>query len=138
MLRSITLLLLSFVFHYGFSQQKEFERFMEALDSCKAHSRHVIYEDSVISKNNYELKWTHITGTYGGSPEYFCEGKEADTLFTDINLILFYPYPEHASSSVAEIIGDRYLVETFIYPEPRPTSAQHFIYVIRYFVIKEQ
>src|SRR5687768_12759284 len=110
MLRSITLFLLSSLSLSGFSQQKEFERFMEDLDSCKAHSKYVVYEDSVISKNNYELKWTHITGTYGGSPEYFCEGEEADTLFTDINLILFYPDPEHASSSVAELIGDRYLV----------------------------
>lgn len=93
MIRSISFLLILITFsHFGFSQEKEFERFIGELTTYKSQSEVVVYEDSIILKDDYELKWINISGTYGGS-HYCCGGKlikansAADTLFTSNTLL---------------------------------------------------
>ena len=119
--------------NYGLSQQKKFDRFMDSLTACGVDSMCINYDGSEFDSKGYQLKWVVITGTYGGSP-YCCGGevfevkRGAEIPFSASRLGLYNKLNESFKK-----IGERYIILTTRYHEPRPTSNEHFVDVVYYY-----
>ncbi|MCH2082198.1 MAG: hypothetical protein MK226_07380 [Saprospiraceae bacterium] len=137
MVRVSKVLLFILTFQLGFSQSKKFEKFVDELNNFRTDSNSITLQDSTIRLEGYTLKWTHLKGTYGGSP-YGGKGKVFegssynDSLLDQSYLALSAPLTKIL------MIGDKYIVAEDEYPEPQPTSNVHFVYVIRYYIIEEK
>lgn len=144
MIRSILIVFVVIsISHFGFSQQKKFESFKEDLTTYKSQHSVLVYEDSILQKDDYDLKWVHIKGTYGGSP-YWAKGKvtevtpATDSLYKDKIKFEGVPPPfPGALRHKIELIGDQYMTEEFKYAESQPTSALHYVYVVKYYKRKQ-
>jgi hypothetical protein len=139
-MRIVVLLLMIFCHLTTFSQEKKFERFLNELNTYAANSYLQTFAqvDSIPNWRDYELKWVHTRGTYGGSP-YFGEG-EATYITSEkaATKPVFYSsmMSEPEILSVTQI-GNKYVIEKLTFQEPQPTSAIHYVFVTRYYVIKD-
>ncbi|TNE53800.1 MAG: hypothetical protein EP338_09735 [Bacteroidetes bacterium] len=136
--KNLVFLILVFHFSLGFSQANEFPSFLNELENKPQKEMVVSVPDSLVSMNEYELKWAKIKGTYGGS-SYYYEGRtfevHSEAQLNDIitNSDQFMLPLSAMISKELKMIGDQYLMTICTYPEPRPTSNVHYVYITRYY-----
>lgn len=119
--------------NHGLSQQKKFDRFIDSLTAYRVNNMSVTYDGSELDNKGYQLKWVVVTGTYGGSP--YCCGGEVFEVKSGRKI----PFSASQSGIYGKLnesfkrIGERYIILTTRYHEPRPTSIEHFIDVVYYY-----
>lgn len=139
MLRTILLVLFISFVQNGLAQTRKFDQFSDELDHYSAEHPATQFPDSTVNMEAYEIKWTEVKATYGGSP-FCCGGQvfgpdlELDSLFKGTG---YYQDATILTAQALEVatdfIGERFIIERSEYSEPRPTSAFHYVYVTRYY-----